>query len=261
MGALQEFAVKTAVLPPGLTALLDCDDVDTLPDAPTDADEPQAIAGFMCVIEYADAHGEVTERLITCRRYLTVGGNASVGAICGNSRRYKLFRCDRIMEVCDAETGASLGDGSYFGRFTVSAAKPLADMWDTTSQRKSLIVAGLNVLAFMARCDGHWHPLEAQTIEDFICSLWLRKEWEGSPPLDRIVAHARRLAPDGEVFENAIRQYAHSSTSRAVLTQYVQRVIAADGVICEDEHRWAACYAECMEEAVAAEAEARRAAR
>lgn len=258
MGALEQVAQKDSVLPSSIDpSLLDCPDED-LPDAASDPAEPQAITGLMCVIEYVDANGVVTERLITCRSYRSTNGNASIGAICGNTKRFKLFRCDRIREVCDAQTGLSLGDGSFFERFVLSAAKPGADDWNTTSQRKSIIVAGLNVLAFMGRCDGYWHPLEAALIEGFVCSLWLRKDWEGDPPLDRIVAHANRLAPDGQVFEQAIRQYAHSSTSRRVLDQYVARLIEADGVICEAEHRWATFYSECMAEAVRDEAQERR---
>lgn len=237
---------KPAVLPPNVT-----DDVPQdaahIPEAAND--DAQSIAGFICIIEYADADGVVTERFISCRRYKDFGGKRRVGAICGKSGKYKLFNCDRMLEVCDATIGGSLGDGTFFEQFAVGAIKEKAHDWNTTSQRKALIVAGLNVLCFMARCDGKWHPLEEQVIEDFVCTVWLRKEWEGEPPLDRITAHARRLAPDGEVFRTGIRQYAHSKTSATVLTRFVQRVIAADGVICDHEHRWSTEYAELLEDA------------
>jgi len=227
---------KDAVLPPGAAALSDCDDLPDV-DPPNDA-ELQPITGFVCIIEYADAQGEISERLIQCRRYDYTDGKSSVGAICGRSGRYKRFRCDRMIEVTDAQSGNSLGDGRFFEQFAVGTVRSSADNWNTTSDHKSLIVAGLNVLCFMARCDGHWHQLEEQTIEDFVCTLWMREEWENDPPLDRIVAHARRLAPDGSIFGTAIRQYAHSETSAAVLSRFVHRLVAADGVICDHEHRW-----------------------
>lgn len=255
MGTLSHEAERMiqqpAVLPPSLT-FMDTDEiaeVETVdPDAPA-----QAIAGFVCVIEYADVHGEVSERLILCRRYELFDGNPIVGAICSKSHRYKQFRCDRILEVTDATTGESLGDGRFFEQFVVGAIREKVDTWNTTSRRKALIVAGLNVLCFIARCDGVWHYLEEQVIEDFVCCLWMRKEWEGEPPLDRIMAHARRLAPDGDVFRTSIRQYAHSSTSSTILTRFVHRVIAADGVISIEEHVWASRYAELLEDAKAEE--------
>ncbi|MEG3160907.1 hypothetical protein U1763_10375 [Sphingomonas sp. LB2R24] len=246
---------RDAVLP-SIVLQDSCDDIETaeLPDN----DEPQAIAGFICVIEYADVNGEVSERFISCRRYELHDGNPLIGAICGRSNRYKLFRCDRILEVTDAVTGESLGTGAFFDQFTVGRIREKAHDWNTTSQRKSLIVAGLNVLCFMARCDGKWHPLEEEVIEDFVCTLWMRKEWEGEPPLDLIRSHARRLAPDGEVFAKAIRQYGHSSTSAKVLRRFVERVVAADGVVCDREHHWSTEFAELLDNACLAEAEARR---
>jgi hypothetical protein len=256
-GDVARLIEKPAVLP----SLIHGDAPETVEAVHLDDEDgvPQAIAGFICIIEYADANGEVSERLISCRRYEVHNDNPRVGAICLKSSRYKLFRCDRILEVSDAHTGEGLGNGTFFEQFVVGATKPKAETWNTTSQRKSLIVAGLNVLSFMARCDGVWHPLEEQVIEDFVCTLWMRKEWENDPPIDKILAHARRLAPDGDVFRSAIAQYAHSNTSAAVLNRFVQRVIAADGVICADEHHWSMQFAELLEAARLAEAAARTA--
>lgn len=253
---------KDAVLPANLAAdVTDCDDLpDAEPSSPAD-DEPQPILGFVCIIEYADAHGEVSERLIQCRRYEMYDGDAVVGAICGRSGRYKLFRCDRMLEVTDAETGVSLGDGRFFEQFAVGKFRARADTWNTTSQRKSLLIAGLNVLCFMARCDGHWHQLEEQVIEDFACTLWLRKEWENEPPLDKIVQHARRLAPDGEIFATAVQRYGSSGSSAAILSRFVHRVVAADGVICDREHRWTLEFDDLLTSAQAAAAAGRVASR
>lgn len=237
---------KVAVLPPSLA--MEMPEGAAEPPPPAD-DTLQPIAGFICAIEYADVDGVVTERVINCRRYEHFNSKPRVGAICGTSRKYKTFNCDRILQVRDVETRQHLGDGTFFEQFVVGAHKVPKSDWNTTSQRKSLIVAGLNVLCFMARCDGHWHQLEEQVIEEFVCSLWIRKEWENEPPLPEIVAHARRLAPDGEVFRAAIAQYGHSNTSAAILSRFVQRVVAADGVICDAEHRWGAEFEELLAEA------------
>jgi len=251
----QALTEKPAVLPPGMALAMPESEASPPPHAD---DDPQSIAGFICAIEYADADGVVTERAVSCRRYEHFNGKPRIGAICGETRKYKLFNCDRILCVTDAQTGETLGDGSFFEQFLVSAYKVPKHDWNTTSQRKALIVAGLNVLCFMARCDGRWHPLEAEVIEDFVCTLWMRKEWENEPPLAEIAAHARRLAPDGEVFRSSITQYAHSSTSAAILTRFVNRVVAADGVICDKEHHWTAEFMELLADAQAADKAARR---
>jgi hypothetical protein len=127
---------------------------------------------------------------------------------------------------------------SYFDRFSVDQERERAPSWGLTSSRKATLVAGLNVLAFMARCDGHWHPLENEPLEKFICSMWLRKEWPGDAPIDEIVGHAQRLSPDSETFFRALQHYARSSTSSQLLRRAVGDLIAADGIICIAEADW-----------------------
>jgi hypothetical protein len=90
----------------------------------------------------------------------------------------------------------------------------------------------------MAHCDGLWHPLETEPVERFVCSLWLRKEWDGDPPIDEIVAHGRRLAPDADTFFKALNLFAHSRTDGAVLKRAIADLVAADGTICAAEMAW-----------------------
>lgn len=197
--------------------------------------EPQPISAFVCVIDY---QGET--RLITCRRYETIGENAYVGAYCHSARGYRQFRCDRIDAVFDARTGEAIGAGDYFERFAVDGHRERAPTWGLTASRRATLVAGLNVMAFMARCDGRWHPLESEPVEKFVCSMWLRKEWENEPPLDEIMVHAQRLAPDSQTFFSALRHYADSETSKRILCRAIGDLIAADGEICASEIQWGA---------------------
>jgi hypothetical protein len=202
--------------------------------APTDVEpELQSIAAFACIIEY---DGE--QRLITCRRFDLIGEVGYVGAICHLAGGYRQFRCDRIQTVFDTASGEALGDGDFFHRFEAQSRREREPTWGLTPSQKATLIAGLNVLAFMARCDGRWHPLETPVIEKFVCSMWLRKEWPEDPPLDEIVAHSQRLAPDSETFFRALRHYAHSSTSAKVLQRSIADLIAADGVICSAEMSW-----------------------
>lgn len=232
---LARFSGRTSALPPVASGVQIVDLIDTqVPGSAIDA-EPQPISAFVCIIDY---DGE--SRLITCRRYDTIGDMGYVGAICHAAGGYRQFRCDRIEAVFDATTGEAIGDGTLFSKFAVDSHRDRAPSWGLTSSRRATLVAGLNVLAFMARCDGRWHPLEADIVEGFVCTMWLRKEWEGEPPLAEIVAHAQRLAPDAETFFLALRHYAHSETSTRILRRAIGDLIAADGRICSAETQWAA---------------------
>lgn len=233
---LARWAGREATLPPvkssfDLASLSDEGEVALLPVE----DEPQPISAFVCIIDY-----DGNTRLITCRRFDRIGSSTYVGAICHSAHGYRQFRCDRIESVYDPTSGEVLGDGGYFERFTVDSARDRAPTWGLSSSRKATLVAGLNVLAFMARCDGRWHPLEAEVIERFICSMWLRMEWEGDPPLDEIVAHAQLLSPDARTFFHALRHYANSSSSTRILCRAISDLIEADGVICASEASWGA---------------------
>ncbi len=199
--------------------------------------EPQSIAGLLCVIEYADSSGHTSERLINCRRFDMRGDVGYVGAVSASG--YGQFRTDRISAISDVTTGEVLGNGTYFLRYSATSIREAVASFGLSPSRKAHLIAGLNILAFMARCDGHWHPLEDEPIEQFVCSLWMRKEWGGEPVLSEILAHSKRIAPDGEVFFRSLTQYSRSTTSTRLIKQAVSGIIAADGHICDAEHNWA----------------------
>lgn len=235
---------KPALPPPSVAlSFSGHDELETIVAEPSDR-APHSISGLVCIIEYS---GET--RLITGRRYDLIGTHAYVGAICHTAGGYRQFRCDRISAVIDAYSGEILGNGNYFDRFDIDARREQAPSWGLTQGRKRLLVSGLNVLAFMARCDGRWHPLEMEPIERFVCSLWLRKEWPGEPPITEILAHAQRLAPDSDVFIRSLTPFASSRSSMAIVRRAVAELIEADGVVCSSEFDWARELDEALVEA------------
>lgn len=249
MNALLEMSQRDAVMPPG-RSIGPCGEDDSI-ILVTIADEPQPIAGFVCIIEYRGSSGKLSERLITCRSFDVIGEHRLVSAVCSSANAFRQFRCDRISTISDAFTGEALGDGTFFDRFSINATRERPDNWGLTPARKAFLVAGLNVLTFMARCDGHWHFLEEGAIEDFTCDLWMRQGWEGQPPMDKILEHARRIAPDGGVFEAAIRHWARSASASRMLAHHVHRLIAADGVICDEEFEWSMRFDDSLADAKA----------
>jgi hypothetical protein len=231
---LRSWLSRKAVLPPitetiDLSKVIDDPDIGEAPEC-----EPEPISAFLCIIQY---DGE--DRLITCRRYEGIGDQRYVGAHCHQAGGYRQFRCDRIEAVHDAQTGEQLGDGAFFARFAVDGWRDKAPTWGLKPTQKGRLVAGLNVLAFMARCDGSWHNLEKGVIEQFVTSLWLRQEWPGDPDLASIVGHTERLAPDGDTFFKALKHYAENQQLRKLLRRSIGDLIAADGRICPAEMNWA----------------------
>lgn len=219
-------------LPPGIELDEVADDEEVASSPP---DTPQPISAYVCIIEYKNAM-----RRIICRRYERRGTLAYVGAICEKVNRYKQFRCDRIAGVFDARSGEMLGDGSFFARFAVDAELDPTSGWGLPRADRTLLTAGLNILAFMARCDGVWHPLEAEVIDSFVCSLWLRSEWAGDPPIPEIVGHSQRLAPNADDFFAALRLYTQNERAGRIIRRAVGDLIAADGLICDKELEWGA---------------------
>lgn len=207
-------------------------DDEVLDAVPEEAQHLLPISAFACVIEY---QGDL--RLITCRRHDIKEGVGYVGAICHSARGYRQFRTDRITSVIDPTTGEVLGDGRFFERFEAESTSGDSN-WGLSRSRKATLIAGLNVLAFMARCDGRWHPLETEPVENFVTTMWLRKEWDGDPPIDAIVGHARLLAPDADTALRGLKYFTHSRGSMNILRSALIKLIAADGVICEAETEW-----------------------
>lgn len=226
---------RGAVAPPLALTIDVAECSPEMPAAPADSPltELEPISGFTCVIEYGDA-----QRLISCRSYKLRGDHSYIGAICLKASGYRDFRTDRITAVIEPQTGEVLGGRDYFARFAFDDRSDAATTWGLPKSGAATLAAGLNVLAFMAHCDGRWHPLESEPVERFVCSLWLRCEWESDPPLAEIMAHAQRLSPDGETFLASIDHYARSEACSRVLRQAVTDLIAADGVICDQEFNW-----------------------
>lgn len=232
---VREWVSFDRVIPPQPNTVVESEINDPAVASPPPLDiEPEPISGFTCFIDY-----EGVTRRIVCRRFDLIGEIGYIGAICLSANGYRQFRTDRIQVVSDGLTGEVIGDGAYFFCFAPDTRRQKDDHWGLESSQKATLIAGLNVLAFMARCDGHWHALESEPIERFVCSMWLRKDWPGEPPLADIISHAQRLTPDAEIFFRGLAHYARSSTSIAVIRRAVGSLIEADGIVADTEFRWA----------------------
>lgn len=219
--------------------LIDTDD-DT-DEAGEDDAQPltrlETISGFSCIIRYSDARGRVSERRISCQRLDAAENGRFLRAFCHERGSLRMFRVDRIIEVVDLHTGEA-GGPEFFDRFEIGHTHNGKLMWGLSPVRRSEVLAALNALAFIARCDGRFHPAERDAIERFICSYWLREELAGEPPLSDMLDYADRLKPDAETFFVSLTRCADNPSVARLVRHMIAEVIAADGIISKEEAFW-----------------------
>ncbi len=213
------------------------DDTDLADDVAVDTQTP--IAGLAIVVSYTGANGKKSERLITCRRYDVHGNLRYISAYCHTRKSVRLFRIDRISEVFDHRTGESLNPvEEFFSQFDVSRVHTSAYGWGLSVKVRADLIAYLNSLMFLARCDRKYHSLEREVLDELICQFWLRMELTGEPDCASIVDYADRLAPDAETFWIALNRVKEHPVLSGIFRRAAQAIIFADGEIRDEERYW-----------------------
>ena len=240
-------AVPPAPSPPGFAARVPAEDADTAPGAGARTASAsrardcagESVAGLTLIIEYRDGKGAESMRQISCIRIEFLRGERYLRAFCHTRKQQRAFRIDRIETVIDAETGETLTDGDhYFAAFADDRVSAAPMGWGLSVQQRARLAAGLNVLTFLSRCDGHCHPAERDEIDSFAASWWIRAGIAAPMPEAEIFDYARRLAPDAEAFLLAAQRVRRCKLTRPLVGGYVQRLIEADGRIAPEEHDW-----------------------
>lgn len=191
---------------------------------------PQSITGRTFVLAYADSKGQASERQVQCRQLAERAGTLYLHAFCFARERLRTFRADRIRTIMDTETGELFEPGmELLAHFLPNIVSKSRLHYGLPPQRFADFNAALNVLAFMARCDGHWHPLEAESIEDFAAGYWLRAEIDAPLDLGEVAHHVARLAPDAETFWVSLNRCAADPILSTIIRRHVSALIDADG--------------------------------
>lgn len=190
--------------------------------------------------EYVDSKHQPSTRRVACQRIERHGPHSYLFGHCLERQALRRFRVDRVAAVIDPATGeVHEPGGAWLLRFTpdVATASPLH--FGLSVAAHANFIAALNVLAFLARCDGRWHDLENDAIEGFAASWWLRAEIAAPFDGDEVLRRAARLGPDPETFYLSLARCAADPLLRQILARHVAAVIDADGHHHPKELFWA----------------------
>ena len=220
------------------------------------------IYGLTFTIEYQAADGEVSRRRIMLRTISQRDDGATfLQALCFERNALRSFRLDRVIRVIDGD-GEVFEDPRAFLRDELrvrlpegaSAPAPRAtplrandpvpspairpEEAPGTAQRRCAR-DGLRVLVALARSDGQLHPAEVVVVLDYIGET-CRRFGIGCGDQDReaLGAYLRRQRPGLDVLEGCLdRLDAASAEEKALLLDFADRLIDADGERHEAEHR------------------------
>lgn len=199
----------------------------------------ESVGGFSVVIEYTDTKGNASQRLITCRNLTVRAGKEYINAFCHHRQSPRSFRIDRITDIFDTNTGESLSPAqAFFSTFEPDESSKSGLTWGLSVGRRADLIALLNALIFIARCDTEFHPSERESLEKALTSFWLRLEVLGDPDFDDILRYADRLAPDGETFWVAMHRFKEDRELADIFVRHANLLIQADGIIDEAETYW-----------------------
>jgi hypothetical protein len=213
------------------------------PDRPDDAPptwQAESITGRHALIIYSDSRNRETERQIVCRRIEEHNGQHHLMALCLLRSQIRQFRLDRIRQFVDCSTGEIFEPGEdLLHHYAPAFASKSPFHYGLSPRQFADFNAALNVLAFIARCDGVFDDVEADAIADFAVALWMRAEFDASLDLDQVTRHARSLNPDPESLWVSLDHCMRNRVIASILPQHIAAVIDADGVQHSQEIYWA----------------------
>lgn len=200
----------------------------------------QAISGRCLIIEYVNLKNERTQRVITCRQYAVRGDKTYVQAFCHHRKTLRSFRIDRIIDVFDPVTGESLSPvQAFFAQFSPDRIAKSGLTWGLSVGRYADLIALINGLIFIARCDREYHPSEMVSLEQAITGFWIRMEIQGDADFYDILRYSEKLAPDGETFWLAMARFREEPALASIFRRYAHLLIQADGFVRPEEAYWA----------------------
>ncbi|WP_299307822.1 hypothetical protein [uncultured Croceicoccus sp.] len=215
--------------PPGRKStehIVEADDV-------TPAGEPDEASAWSAFITYTSAEGEETSRVITLRRISgSFGAPELIGAHCHKRDCYRTFRVDRISSMACAVTGEELDPVEHCIALHRNGALKIED---------KVLTRVMRIMTFMARCDGEFHALERDALEDTL-GRYFRFFGGDDESYECAIREAPRLAPSSADVLKALN-FLKRAPQRQELARFVLNsagaMVDADGRHTSEELLWA----------------------
>lgn len=193
---------------------------------------PDHAAAWSAFISYTDAKGETSARTITIRRiYSEFDQPTTIMAYCHLREDIRSFSIANISEMVCVDTGEVLDPLENCLALHRCGALKIEDRVLTRLMR---------LMTFMARCDGNFHALERETLDD-VLGRYFRFFGGDDAAYACAIAEAPRLAPTSAEFMKDLR-WLTRAPRRAQLARFTldctAEMIAADGRQTEEEIAW-----------------------
>ena len=153
-------------------------------------------------ISYKNSKGEVSERRISVKTLdRSESGHLLIRAYCYERKALRTFRADRIIQAIDIETGEVLDTQEKILESFGLVEKELASD-PKTATRKALRKCrhALNVLVYLARCDGRFHYDEKDVVIHYLVDECFDCDFDD----EYLLARLGRLYPDTDAFFDSL---------------------------------------------------------
>lgn len=206
------------------------DDDDELDSA--DLSDRDEVSSWACQIVYVDTKGVESERQITCSKLDGYGAATHIRAYCHSRERPRTFKIASIRELMDLSTGEVVDALSHFDMLAATGVLPFEDKGFT---------AFTQIALFMAKCDGSFHPMEADAFEAAITAYVMRFGGDDAM-IETTLRRSRAIAPDGRDVLLAVKRLKSSPIGKQVsrlILDHSSLIMDADGQHHSSEIGWA----------------------
>lgn len=197
-----------------------------------DNNERDQTSSWACQIVYVNAKGEESERQITCNKLEGYGGVTHIQAYCHSRERPRSFKIGNIRALMDLSTGEVVDPASHFDMLATVGVLPFEDKGFT---------AFTQIALFMARCDGDYHPMEADALEAAITAYCMRFGGDDRM-IEQTMCRTGAIAPDGRDVLLAIKRLRGSPIGKQaarLILDHSASIMDADGRHHSREIAWA----------------------
>ena len=182
---------------------------------------------------YIDSRGQKSQRRITVKSLGQKSDNIVIKAFCHERNALRTFRTDRILETINVETGEIFDAPNDILKSIGISEKTKSPL--TVPDIFKIYENSIIVMVFIARCDGHFHSAEINSIIDYLKT----KGEISSNNVKTIKNKILNMYPDEEGFFEAVDELEYNDMKELKkIGQWVTRLINADGKVTKIEEHY-----------------------